>query len=269
MTTFALSELESALEKWQTSTGAARKGPWNRNDGFWLVSEPRQVHFRLCFRGSVEMELLEGPACKVAPVSSVHQAVQLVDVFLRQRCGFDELPDGDWKSSWKGRDVPATLIDHPERITVEEIDSQPDRGLRTALIERYGVDRYWHDTKRNQTGFIHAAGHVANVVENWRASTGARVEVVREILFLCEGDPRNYEEMLLLRSGSREVLFGEPNVWRDYRVLVRVSEGDIGKVGYVSRREEVERLLDLFLRQQCRLEELPDHGWEEWSRGVG
>jgi hypothetical protein len=258
MTTFSVDELESAIEKWNASTGAATKGPWNRNDGFWLVSEPRQVHFRLCLDGSVEIELFEGPACKVAPAPSVRQAVQLADLFLRQRCAFDALPGGDWKSSWKGRDVPAAIIDYPERITVEEIDTQPDRCLRTAMIERYGVDRYWHDTKLNPTGFIHESRHIANVIENWRASTGADAEVVREVL--CEHDPRNYEEVLIVRSGSRRMLFGEPDVWRDYRVFVSASEGDVRKAGYVSRREEAEHLLDIFLRQQCRFEELPDHG---------
>jgi hypothetical protein len=62
MTTVAVSELESAIENWRESTAAASKGRWNRYAGFWLVSEPRQVHFRLCFDGLVEIELLEGGA---------------------------------------------------------------------------------------------------------------------------------------------------------------------------------------------------------------
>ena len=53
------------------------------------------------------------------------------------------------------------------------------------------------------------------------------------------------------------MLFGEPNVWRGYRVFVSVSEGDVTKTGYVSRREEAERLLDVFLRLHCRFEEVP------------
>src|SRR5262249_4604912 len=158
------------------------------------------------------------PACKVAPVLSVHQAVQLVDLFLRQALGFDALPGGEWKSTWRGSPVPVYLIDHPEMITVEAIDSQSDRGLRTAMIQRYGVERYWHDTKLRPTGFIHELRHVANVIDNWRASTSVEVHVVQETL--CEGDPRNAEEVLIIRSGSREVLFGEPSVWRDHRVAV-------------------------------------------------
>ena len=32
--------------------------------------------------------------------------------------------------------MPATIIDHPEHITVADIDNQPDRGVRSAMIER-------------------------------------------------------------------------------------------------------------------------------------
>jgi hypothetical protein len=233
----------------------SKQGTWNRNDAFWLVSAPRQVHFRFGFDGSVEMEVLEGPACKVAPVSSVDRAVEVADLFLRQRCAFDTFSDRNWKATWNGSPVPATIIDHPERITVEAIDSQPHRDVRTAMIESYGAERYWQDTRRNPTGFIHASQHVANAVENWGAATGAEVEVTRETL--CEGDPRNYEEILVVRSGPRQVFFGEPSVWPEYRVFVGVSEGDRRKEGYVSRREGAERLLDAFHHRRCRLEPLP------------
>jgi hypothetical protein len=178
---------------------------------------------------------------------------------LRQRCGFDALPAGDWKSfwGWGSTTVPATFLDHPDRITVEEIDSQPSRDLRTVMIECYGVGRYWHDTKQNPTGFIHESRHIANAIEHWRESTGVAEEVDRTIL--CENDPRNYEELLIVRLRSREVAFGEPSVWENYQVFVKLSEGDVATTRYISRREEAERLLDLFLRHQCRIEELPDH----------
>jgi hypothetical protein len=260
MTRVAVSELESALERWIGSTQAATKGPWNRHDGFWLVSDPRQVHFRLCIDAAIEIELLQGRACKAAPVSSVHQALQLIDLFLKQRGGLETLPGTGWKTSWQGSAVPATIIDHPERITIEQIDSEPDDVLRTAMIDQYGVDRYWHDTKRNPTGFIHDSRHIANVIENWRTSTGADVAVVREVL--CEDDPRNYEEVVVVRLGAREVLFGEPHAWRSGRVFVSVTEGDVRKAGYLSRREEAERLLEAFLRQHCGLEGLPPLGSE-------
>jgi hypothetical protein len=187
--------------------------------------------------------------------------VQLIDLFLRQGCGFEAFPGGDWKSFWRDSPVPAYVIEHPERITVDEIDNQPDRRLRSAMIEQYGVERYWHDTKLKPTGFIHELRHVANVIDNWRASTRTEVEVVREVL--CEDDPRNTEEVIIIRSGSRQVVFGEPSVWRDSRVFVSISEGTATKMASVSRREEAERLLDIFLRQRCPFEELPDHGWEE------
>jgi len=192
------------------------KRPSDRDGGFWLVSGLRQVRFRLCFGGAVIIEFHEGPACKVtfaggsieiedflgpprkvASVSSVHQAVQLANLYLRQRCGLDALPG--------------------------------------------------HDPR----GFILSSRQLAKVIEDWRASTGAEVEVFRKIF--CEDDPRNYGEVLVIRSGSRQVVFGEPGVWGGYGVSVQVSEGSIQKRGYVARREDVEELLDLYLRHHCPL----------------
>jgi hypothetical protein len=259
MSTISIRELESALEKWINSTRAATKGYWNRFDGFWLVSEPYQVHFRLRFDGIVEIELLEGEACKVAPVTTVDQALAIVDDFLRRHTGFASVPGGAWKTLWNGIDVPAQIIDHPESITVEDIDNQPAGNLRTAMIGRYGVQRYWQDAKLKSTGFIHEPRHIENVIEKWRASWTADIQVEHEVV--SEDDIRNREELIIVRSGNRHVTFGEPILRQDYRVDVCVSDGNKRKVFMVSRREEVEKLLDLFLRQHCRLEEVPDFGW--------
>jgi hypothetical protein len=266
MTTVVVDELESAMEKWITSTGAATKGHWNRYDGFWLVSDPRQAHFRLCFDGSIEIELFEGPACKAkaAPLSSVQQALQLVDVFLRRKCRWDALPGGDWKTSWAGCAVPAAIIEHPERITIEQIDNE-DSASRWAMIAQYGEKRYWRDTRLNPTGFIEESKHIENVIENWRAKTRARITVVRTAV--REDDPRNCEEFLVVRLGSRQVHFGEPRLLmasgRTGRVWVSVSEGGVKRTGYLSRREEAEHLLDVFLRLRCRFEELPPIRWQD------
>jgi hypothetical protein len=263
MPLFTLRMLESAIDNWLSSTAAARKRE-KRKDGFWLISGNREVHFRLCADGSFEMELLERPARKVGPVSSVEQAVQLADLFLRQRCGFDALPGGDWKSLWRALwVVPAWVIDHPERITVDGIDNQPDRNVRDAMIELFGEDRYWNAKKLDPTGFIRDLNRdLANVIEQWRAKTGAEVDVARTTL--CEGDPRNQEDILDVRSGSREVRFFEAFTWRDTPVDVVISEGDVRRRGHVSRREEAVRLLDHFLRLRCCLEELPGHWSENW-----
>jgi len=182
MTAYSVGELESAIEKWIFSTEAASKGPWNRYDGFWLVSEPRQVHFRLFFDGSVEIELFEGLACKVAPLASVHQALQLLDLFLKQRCGLGPLPGSDWKSSWNGNAVPATIIDHPEQITVAEIDSQlrdltppppppwPFGHLGTFGRSKSNSDKHLHLHPLPATGFILARSE-AVWPRLWRAGS--------------------------------------------------------------------------------------------------
>jgi hypothetical protein len=51
--------MESALEKWLGANAAATKGPWNRWDGFWLLSEGRRVHLRFRFDGVIEIALYE------------------------------------------------------------------------------------------------------------------------------------------------------------------------------------------------------------------
>jgi hypothetical protein len=116
------------------------------------------------------------------------------------------------------------------------------------LGQRRGLDTL-PGTDRGE--FILGWSQLAEVIESWRASTGAEVEVVREIL--REDDPRNYEKVIIIRSASRQVLFGEPKAWRDYPVFVNVSEGSIQKVGYLALREDAEQLLDRFLRQHCPL----------------
>ena len=255
MSTFSVSELEAAIEKWKASTGIAPP-KWKDKDGFWLGSGyPRGVYFRFCSDGLVAIELKERLASKVAPLASVDHGVQLLDLFLRQGTAFDALPGSDWKTYWNYRPVPANVIDHPERITVEEIDNQSDHELRSAMIDRYGEERYRHDTKLKPTGLIHDLTNVENVIENWRASTGAKVDVVREELW--SDDPRNATERIVARSGDREVVFWEPNSRKDYRVDVSVSEGDVTKAGYVSRREEAERLLEVFFGSTADLKNWP------------
>ena len=46
---------------------------------------------------------------------------------------------------WKGLNVQARIIEHPETITVEEIESCQNAELRRVLIERYGDGRYLED----------------------------------------------------------------------------------------------------------------------------
>jgi hypothetical protein len=258
--------MESALEKWLGANAAATKGPWNRWDGFWLLSEGRRVHLRFRFDGVIEIALHEGPACKGTPVSGVEEAVRLVDLFLRQGCALAELPGTAWKTFWHDDPIPASMIDHPERMTMEEIDNQSDRRLRDAMIECYGTERYWHEVGLKPTGLIYGSRDIAAAIDHWRASSTREVQVSRETL--CEGDPRNEEELLIVRFGSRQAVFGEPSVWQDYRVFVSVSEGNATKRGYISRREEVVRLVDCFLGRLCRFDELPNHGWESLWRQI-
>jgi len=99
--------------------------------------------------------------------------------------------------------------------------------------------------------FIRGVSQLEEIIESWRASTGAEVEVVRKIGW--EDHPTESEEIITIRSASRHVLFGEPKGWRDYPVFVNVSEGSIQMMGYLALREDAEQLLDHFLRQHCPL----------------
>ncbi len=49
-------------------------------------------------------------------------------------------PDGWGVYSWHGVRVPAWLIEHPEQITAEKIDQEPNAAIRRVMIARFGID---------------------------------------------------------------------------------------------------------------------------------
>jgi hypothetical protein len=54
--------------------------------------------------------------------------------------------DGTALWAWHGVRVPAWVITNPERISVARIQAEENTELRRVLLERYGFDRYLHDS---------------------------------------------------------------------------------------------------------------------------
>jgi hypothetical protein len=48
---------------------------------------------------------------------------------------------------WKGVNVPGYVIEKPEKITVSDIDSEPNAEIRRVKIEQYGQSKYLIDSK--------------------------------------------------------------------------------------------------------------------------
>jgi len=71
-------------------------------------------------------------------------------------------PDGFALWHWHGTRVPRAVIEHPETITLQAIQTTIDRPLRHALLDRYGPTRYLHDANPTLIHHDHT-GHL------WRA----------------------------------------------------------------------------------------------------
>lgn len=48
--------------------------------------------------------------------------------------------------SWHGRNVPKYIVEEPEKITIDKIDSERNIEIRTILIDRYGISRFLKDS---------------------------------------------------------------------------------------------------------------------------
>ncbi len=62
----------------------------------------------------------------------------------------DNGPSHEWRDGWKlyhihGVRVPEIVVEHPEQITVEMIDTEKNAEVRRIMIERYGQSRYLLD----------------------------------------------------------------------------------------------------------------------------
>jgi hypothetical protein len=60
-----------------------------------------------------------------------------------QSCGYS---DGWGIWSWHGVNVPQSIIEHPETITVKHIQSETNAEVRRVMMERYGFARYIIDS---------------------------------------------------------------------------------------------------------------------------
>ncbi|WP_439606831.1 DUF6745 domain-containing protein [Hydrogenophaga sp.] len=55
-------------------------------------------------------------------------------------------PDGFSLWKWHGVTVPSDVIEHPETITVAQIEAEENAEVRRVMVERYGADRYVVDS---------------------------------------------------------------------------------------------------------------------------
>ena len=55
--------------------------------------------------------------------------------------------DGFKEYAWEGVLVPSTIIEEPESITVEAIESCSNIAVRRVMLEQYGVARYMIDAQ--------------------------------------------------------------------------------------------------------------------------
>jgi hypothetical protein len=107
--------------------------------GFWGETEPLGGLWLIA--GNCGWMLPHENICWVADRHNILQS----DARGRLHCATGpalQYPDGWSAYAWKGIQVPARLIKSPERITMAEIDCEPDIHLRRCMIERVTPERY-------------------------------------------------------------------------------------------------------------------------------
>jgi hypothetical protein len=123
-------------------------------------------------------------------------------------------PDGWGVYSVHGVRVPADIIEQPQLITVQRIDGEQNAEIRRVMIERYGIDRYLHDSGAE---VLHEDcdqfGHPRKLVRKNRAGDEPIVAVfVRNSTLEPDGSRKDY--MLRLHPELRPLLdagnFGAP-----------------------------------------------------------
>ena len=93
-------------------------------------SGPRYVHERFCIISDFP-EIL-----KVDNANRPHSAT---GPFCRWRDGFALY-------AWHGIRVPAWIIEHPERVTIDGINAETNAEIRRVMIDRFGFDRYLRES---------------------------------------------------------------------------------------------------------------------------
>jgi len=97
--------------------------------------------------------------------AAIHGGFRLMNPHFCMVCDFPEVlktdsrnrphcedgPSHRWRDGWSlyhwhGLRVPAWIIEHPEQITVEKIDQEPNMEVRRVMVERFGLARYVKET---------------------------------------------------------------------------------------------------------------------------
>jgi hypothetical protein len=63
-----------------------------------------------------------------------------------------EWSDGDTAYFWRDIEAPEWLITEPQRITLDAIGSTRNAKLRRCLIERFGQERFLHESGAERIG---------------------------------------------------------------------------------------------------------------------
>ncbi len=107
--------------------------------GFWGETEPLGGLWLVA--GNSGWVLPHENVCWIAERHNILQS----DARGRLHCATGpalQYRDGWSAYAWKGIEVPGRLIERPERITMAEIDCEPDIHLRRCMIERVTPERY-------------------------------------------------------------------------------------------------------------------------------
>jgi hypothetical protein len=108
---------------------------------------------------------------------------------------------------WWGTPIPAWAIAQPERLSVAAIHAEQDLDVRRALIEIYGLQRYFDDTKARR---VRADDHC----RLWEVSAGGR-DVARgrgrkRAIFAATAKNSAVEPYALDRTSARSILHSTP-----------------------------------------------------------
>ena len=104
---------------------------WAHYETLAEVSSYRIMHAEFCI-------ISDRP--EVLTVDAQNRPHNSVGPFCRWR-------DGSALYAIHGVRVPAWIVEHPERLTVEAIEAEGNAEVRRVMIERYGVTRYVRDAK--------------------------------------------------------------------------------------------------------------------------
>lgn len=127
-------------------------------------------------------------------------------------------PSGWGLYRWHGFKVPRSLLQHPERITVARIDSEQNVEIRRAMIELYGMTRY----------FVESGGRVishdaAGILYRKRQSHDEPIVMVRVLNSTPEPDGiMTREEAIQIFGEAAKAAVNAPEGARFKEYMIRV-----------------------------------------------